>query len=145
MNRSVYHILITVFTLSGLTFSAIAAWFYLQQSSLLPNTSSAQAVVIALAPRRSSEGGTLYAPIIRFSSQDGKNHEIETTTASSPPDYEVGERITVVYPNNQPEKAIIKGQNNFFIIIFGLLGFSELGTAAFLGLKIVNQNIQGQT
>jgi hypothetical protein len=144
MNKPVFNILAFVFMLSGLTFGGIAAWLYLQENGINTNKQTAQGTVIEMDASRDSEGSVSYAPIVRFSATNGRTYEIQTSTYSSPAAYQVGEKVTIIYPADQPENAMIKGQNNLIILIFALLSAIELSVAAFVGLKIVNQNIQGQ-
>lgn len=53
-----------------------------------------------------SDGSTAYDPIVEFS-VDGQTYTFESGNASSPPAYDVGERVEVLYDPNDPNTAQI--------------------------------------
>ena len=55
-------------------------------------------------------------------SRDGRTVTFESNNSSSPPAYDIGEKVTVIYPTDKPEKAIIKGEGVAFRIIFTSIG-----------------------
>lgn len=78
--------------------------------------------------------GDSYAPLIEFSDKSGKKYEIKGF-ASSPPKYKVGQQITILYPENNPEKAIIDSFLEKWLVVLMLAGFGFI--LFFCGLMIL--------
>ena len=67
--------------------------------------------VVRLEESNSSEGGCcVYSPVIEFVA-GGQTYSFESGNASSPPAYQVGEEVPVLYDPAKPETAQI---NSFF-------------------------------
>jgi hypothetical protein len=140
------HLLLTfIFFACGFLFLGLAGWFYLREYKLERSGYSAQGTVIHLSERISDEDSLTYAPVVRFTTHDGRTERFETSWSSYPPAYEVGQTVTVLYPTDDPSQAIIKGENNLLILIFGILGGIELLVGAFFGLKTFAANMYGET
>ena len=136
-------LVVAIIILSGLALSGIAGWLYFQQANLERNGLSTEGIVIGLAESSDSEG-TTYAPIVRFRTQGGRSFEFQSNHSSYPPAYEIGQKVTVLYPPEQPAQAVVKGEGNLLIIIFGLVGMGELLIGTFLGLKNFSSRIYGE-
>lgn len=80
-----------------------------------------QGMVVDLQENYDSDGST-YAPVVQFKTNSGQSVEFVSSYASSPPDYDVGEPVIVVYSPEKPESAIIKGDGQFLHSIFMLVG-----------------------
>jgi len=61
------------------------------------------------APRRSSQGHTLYAPVVRFADGRGAVHQFRDSAASNPPAYRRGEAVAVLYDPRNPQIAMMAG------------------------------------
>jgi hypothetical protein len=75
---------------------------------------------------------------VRFKTQNGKSITFESTYSSSPPAYDVGESVTVIYPHEAPDKAEIKGGGKVFRIVFTIVG----GVIITFGLIIFFGNVR---
>lgn len=63
--------------------------------------------VVSLEESNTSEGGCcVYSPVIEFT-VNGQNYSFEGDNASSPPAYDVGEEVSVLYHPNDLENAQI--------------------------------------
>ncbi len=72
-----------------------------------------QGTVVRMEERPGDRGGTLYAPVYRFFA-DGE-HTATSTTASSPPDYKVGDTVNLlVNPVNAGESEIVDRNTAIF-------------------------------
>jgi hypothetical protein len=139
------HLLLTIiFFASGLLFIGLAGWFYLRESSLERSGYSAQGTVIGLA-KSIDDDGTSYAPIVRFKAHNGRTVEFQSSHYTYPPAYEIGQTVTVLYPADDSSQAIVKGESNLLILIFGILGSIELLVGAFFGVKTFTANMYGET
>lgn len=117
--------------LFGLLFFAIGSGLTYQQRRLEKQGIEVQGVVIRLQENYDSDSST-YAPVVHFTTNSGQNVEFITSYYSSPPDYEVGEQVLVVYSPEQPEKAVIKGDGQLLHIIFMLVGGVVASISAYM-------------
>ena len=109
------------FLLFGLLFFAIGSGLTYRQRSLEKQGIEAPGVVVDLQENYDSDGST-YTPLVQFKTVEGQSVQFLSTYSSSPPDYDVGEPVIVVYVPAQPEKAVIKGEGQLLHIIFMLVG-----------------------
>ena len=113
------------FGLVGVGLLAAAIALGLSTRHFLASAQRAEGTVIDVLPSRSSSGDTvLYSPVVEFKTPDGREYEVRSKVASSPPSYKEGERVTVFYKTDAPGEAEISG---FFSLwgaplILGLLG-----------------------
>ena len=121
-----------ILTFSGLLFFAIGAGLTMRQRSLEKQGAEAPGVVVALQEQYDSDGST-YKPVVQFQTFGGQTVEFVSSYASSPPTYEIGESVTVVYNPNESSKAVIKGEGQILHIIFMLVG----GIDATIGFTLV--------
>ncbi len=63
-----------------------------------------QGTVVRLESTHSSDSGTTYSPVFRYT-VDGQEYEYESVNSSSPPTHEVGEVTTLLYDPKNPSKA----------------------------------------
>ena len=120
------------FLLFGLLFFAIGSGLTMRQRALEKQGIEAQGVVVGLQENYDSDGST-YAPVVQFKTANGQGIEFVSSYSSNPPDYEVGEPVIVVYPPNDPGKAVIKGEGQLLHIIFMLAG----GIVAAVGFYLI--------
>ncbi len=126
------------FLLFGLLFFAVGSGMTMHQRALEKQGIEAQGVVVGLQENYDSDGST-YAPVVQFKTANGHNVEFVSTYFSSPPAYEVGESVIVVYPPNDPDKVIIKGDGQLLHIIFMLAG----GTVVAVGFHLMLSTLRG--
>lgn len=107
--------------LFGFIFFGIGAGMSLNQKLIERYGVKAPGEVINLANRCDNEGCT-YSPVVRFELQNGKMISFESSFSSNPPAYDVGEKVTVIYPQDTPEKAEIKGGGKVLRIVFTIMG-----------------------
>lgn len=118
--------------LFGLIFFGIGVGLTYRQSVLERDGEQAPGEVISLSTNCDDEG-CAYAPVVSFKTRDGNKVTFESSFSSNPPAYEVGEKVTVFYPPDAPEKAIIKGAGLGFRIVFMIVGglISAVGLGMF--------------
>jgi hypothetical protein len=69
--------------------------------------SRALAVVDELLEERSRKGKYSYRPVFKFTALNGQEIHYRYDVASSPSDWELGEKATVVYSVNDPENPMV--------------------------------------
>lgn len=103
-----------IFGLIGALFLALGIVSAVSSQRLLANGTHVEGDVIRLV------GSDTYAPVVRFTAADGRTVEFKGRGSSSPPAYDIGERVKVVYPTGRPGDAVIHG-------FFSLWGFALIG------------------
>ena len=126
------------FFLFGLLFFAAGSGMTMRQRTLEKQGVEAQGVVVDLEENYDSDGST-YAPVVQFQTNSGQSIEFVSSYSSSPPAYDVGKNVTVVYPPDNPADAIIKGDGQFLHIVFMLVG----GAVAAAGFYLMLSNLRG--
>lgn len=113
-----------VFMPIGLTFVGIALYLADADRDLAAKGGRAEGIVIELSRYRSSEGSTLYRPIVAFRDRTGQSQQFASDVSSSSPGYSEGERVAVVYDPANPADAAIDSffERHFGSLIFGFLG-----------------------
>lgn len=123
--------------LFGLVFFGIGAGLTYRQRALEGQGIQVQGEIIYLTESCDDDGCT-YTPVVRFETQDGNSISFEGTYSSSPPAYDIGEIVTVIYSLTEPEKAAIKGEGQLFRVIFMIVG----GVVITIGLLLFGSNIR---
>ena len=128
---------------------ALGGWGYFRTTNFIATASSAQGEVIDLIENNGSEGGSTYAPRIKFTESSGKVIEATSSTSSSPPRYQPGDVIEILYDSKNPQDfrttdwfslwglAIIGLSIGGFITLFAL-AFAFLGPIILRGFRTKN-------
>lgn len=128
--------------LFGLIFYGTAAGLSYKQRSLEKEGIQAQGKVVSLVQNCDDDGCT-YAPVTRFTTENGQSISFQSSYYSSPPAYDVGESVVVVYSPENPEKAVIKGEGWVLRIIFMILGGVVIAFGfGFFGTNIKNSYLE---
>ena len=53
-------------------------------------------------------------PVVQFHDLDGSLHEAHSYYGSTPPDYDIGSNVNVVYPKSKPEEARIDSLGDIY-------------------------------
>lgn len=120
------------------------AYLYKNQSEFQSVAIATNGEVVRMISKTDSEGSTIYAPMVRFMSADGREIEFKDSVSSNPPSYNVGDEVKVLYPVDDPRDAIIdRGWMNQLpgIGLMGLGGLFFLLTArSFMAAKLRSAN-----
>lgn len=144
MTNSQKLLLTFVFLASGLAFLGVAGWLYFQENQFAINALAAEGQVIGLAESIDSENGAIsYAPIVRFQTEGGRMFDFQSPYYASPPAYEIGQSVSVLYPPENPRDAVLQGAGNLMVLIFAIVGGIDFLIGAFMSLKLLNSKIQG--
>ena len=95
-----------------------------------------EGVVVELVESRGDKGGTMYKPVVEWTSPDGKKRRFTGSVASSPPSYARGEKAMLRYEPANPESARLDSfmENWFAALILGLLGSVFFAVGAGVGI-----------
>ena len=106
----------------GGAFVAAAAFAWLRTRRFVGRAAPAYGEVIGLREHRGKV--TTYAPVVRFSCPDGRVIVFTESTASSPPDHGVGDRVRVLYRRENPGDARVASTSSLYLfpVVFAALG-----------------------
>ena len=121
----------------GLIFFGIGGGLTYRQVRFESQGAQAQGEVTGFISDCDDEGCS-HSPRVRFKTQNGQTISFTSTYSSSPPAYDVGEMVTVIYAVDNPEKAIIKGEGQVLRIVFMLIG----GIFIIAGLLLFGSNLR---
>jgi hypothetical protein len=130
-----------MFLLMGIPCLLGSLYFAADSYRLVKEGDRAEGRVVELAQRRGSKSGWVYAPVFRFETAGGKAHVIQSSSASNPPSYEVGDRVMVLYPPGKPNDAIIQGFFELWgaALIIGSVGGVIGGIGIYLILSFIRK------
>jgi len=85
---------------------------------------TAEGTVINLTRNRGNDS-TTFAPVVEWRDDKGIRRVLYSSTGSNPPAFDRGERVSVLYDPENPEKARINsfGQRHAVTLILGAMGF----------------------
>jgi len=113
-----------IFVFVGLGALVGTYFTYRDTRTFIETASRADGEVVELL-EEDSDDSTVYRPVIRFqSTSSDRSFEFAGEIASSPPSYDVGEHVTVLYDPATPAEAQIEGFFNqwLLVLILGILG-----------------------
>jgi hypothetical protein len=113
-----------IFLLIGLGLLGGAAYLALDTRADIARAETAAGTVIDLIGRRDSDGDTIYYPHVQYLTRSGETVEFSGAVGSSPPAFEIGEAVSVLYDPVAPQEARI---DTFFQLWFGALILGGIG------------------
>ncbi len=120
---------------SALVFGGVAAYLFMEQRNLEQNGIETTAIIVEMIRTRDSEGDDTYTPVFEFRTRNGRGYQVKSGFSSSPPEYTVGDRVTIIYLPDSPEKAEIKGAGNLIMYIFGGVAIMDFAILVFFLLR----------
>lgn len=127
------------FFLPGVFCLCLAAFVSHSSYRLLHDGLRAPGTVIDTVISHDSKGGNVSYPVVRYTAQDGRIYQFESSSGSNPPSYDVGDAVEVLYWANDPKHGTIKGFFSLWggSLIVGFLGFMFSGAGILLFYLIV--------
>lgn len=115
---------VAIFLLVGTALSGGSAYMFVDTRRDIAAAKTASGTVIDLIAGRDSDGDDMYYPRVRFVTSSGTPVEFTGSVGSSPPGFDVGEEVAVLYDPTDPAGARI---DTFFQLWFGTLVLGALG------------------
>ena len=109
----------------GVVMLFFAGYLYVREKKFEQNAYKTVGEVVDFETHNSSEGGSImYAAKVRYVDR-GTNYSCVSKSSSSSPDYQIGDKVEVLYEPNNPSKATIKGFLGQYlgVAILGAMGF----------------------
>lgn len=125
----------SVFFIVGLLFLGRALYSALSTESLLSESIAVDGRIVWLEQlHRVHRNGYTYAPVFRFTLQNGQPFTVESQVHSNPPEFKVGDAVTVYYKPDHPEWAVINSLGQLWMgdVALAFVGLVFIGTGALL-------------
>ena len=110
-----FEFFIFLFFTVGAIFAGISYSMYRSNTELVENGVKAKGTVIAM--HRVKRRQYPVAPSVRFFTQDGREHVFHSSEGRNPPEYQVGEEITIYYDPKNPDNLHLEG-NYLLVYVF---------------------------
>jgi hypothetical protein len=124
-----------VFGLVGSLLFVIGIFIWIRTRTFISSSQEVKGTVIRMLSSSGSEGGTVYAPVFRFTTIQGQVVEVQEKVYSNPPGFSVGESVDILYDPQNPDKARPKKWSSLYFVplllsgmgaIFGCIGLVVL-------------------
>jgi hypothetical protein len=123
----------------GIILSATGAFLGVREHLWLRHAQTASGTVVEMIKSRGGRR-TSYTPRVQYAANDGSQHEFVRSYGSSPPDFSVGQKVTVAYDPESYESRILTFGQRFglaaTLVIVGL-GLILLATTRIVGNQFV--------
>jgi hypothetical protein len=130
-----------VFGLVGSLLFVIGVFLWIRTRAFVSSSQEVKGTVIRMLSTSGSEGGTVYAPVFKFTTIQGKVIEVEEKVYSSPAGFSVGEVVDILYDPQNPGNARAK---KWFSLYFTPLLLSGMGAIfACIGLVLLIVKVIG--
>jgi Protein of unknown function (DUF3592) len=122
--KAIAYFFVTIIVSMGPILLIAAAITTYRQAGYIRTCSSAEGIVLELRVARGKGGRFSYAPLFRFTADDGRSYMLVSRTASNPAGFAVGEHVKVIYQHGDPIHAEIDSllQLWWLQIVLGVLG-----------------------
>jgi hypothetical protein len=130
-------VIISIFLGIGLLLSIIATISTISTIRKLSRETSAPGQVVDMVVRQSRDSETqtineYYYPVVEFDLPDGTHKQVQLSEGSWPPEYEIGQAVTILYDPEHPLDARIKSSSSTLLMwifpgITGIVGIVFLG------------------
>jgi len=97
-----------VFSLVGGLLVAIGVFLFIRTRIFIGKAQEVQGTVIQMVWSSNSDGGGGYSPVYQFRAINGQMITVQDSLSSSPPMFETGQTIDVLYDPENPQNARIK-------------------------------------
>ena len=134
-----------VFSLVGGLLAAIGVFFFLSTRIFISKAQEVQGTVIKMVWSSSSDGGGGYSPVYQFRAITGQMITVQDSLSSSPPMFQVGQTIDVLYDPENPQDARIKKWMSLYFVslLLGGMGlvFGGIGVVLLIFQLLDNLNL----
>jgi len=127
-----------VFPLVGGLLFAIGAFLFFRTRNFISKAQEVQGTVVQMVWSSSSDGGGGYSPVYQFRAISGQMITVQDSLSSSPPMFEVGQTIDVLYDPENPQNARIKKFWSLYFVPILLGGMGLIFGGVGIVLLIVN-------
>lgn len=106
-SRIIVHLFLLVILLAGPILLTLAAVASAGNLIFICNAATTDGTILDLHGVDSSKDPDSYAPVFRFTADDGRTYIVVSNSSTAPPGFSVGEHVRVLYQKGRPESAKI--------------------------------------
>ncbi|MBI3535631.1 MAG: DUF3592 domain-containing protein [Deltaproteobacteria bacterium] len=142
---NLFKFMVFLFGFVGVGFLIGTGYGYQHTKKFIATSLQAQGKVIELSRHATydnhNRSAPVYYPVIEFTLPNGKKTEFISNTGSNPPDYEVGDSVTIIYDPAKPRQAKINSFLDIWLlpVVLGFLGTVFTTFSLCLGLIFLKQ------
>lgn len=123
-----------IFSFAGVAVLALGIFLTIKNIVFLSNATTTEGTIVGFSKTKINSK-TIYSPVIRFTSMTGNQIECASSTSSSIPSYNVGEKIEILYNVKSPHEVKVNdfsskwGAISILILIgtvFSILGIKNI-------------------
>ena len=134
-------IIVSIFLAVGVLMLVIALISTVSTIRALAREASAPGQVVDMTMRQSRDSETqviseYYYPVVEFSLPDGTPKRVQLSEGSWPPEYEIGQPVTILYDPGKPLDARIRSASST-VLKWILPGITGIVGVAFLGITLI--------
>ncbi len=111
-----------VFSLVGLLLVVIGLFILMRTRLFISQSQEVKGTVTHLIASSGSEGGTVYAPVFKFTTIQGQVIEVQESVASYPPEFNQGQIVDILYDPQNPSRARVKKWSSLYFVPLLLSG-----------------------
>ena len=130
-----------VFGFVGSILFIIGVFIFIRTRAFISRAQAVKGTVIKMLSSSGSEGGTVYAPVFRFTTIEGQSMEVAESVYSNPPGYSVGDVVEVLYDPQNPSNARTSKMGSLYfvpLLLGGLGGIFACVGGIMLIFKIID-------
>jgi len=131
-----------LFNLFVLGMAALTFWFGNQSYQISKNGETTTGIVTGLAESPSEDSCCVYSPVVEYMVA-GRTYTFESSNASDPPSYRVGQEVEVIYNRSSPSTGAINSWSELWLVPV-ILGLTTLILAVILNLIAINKIKKGE-
>jgi hypothetical protein len=123
-----------VFVVGGL-FLGRAAYGALETASLLHASIAVDGRIVGEAEmHKATRSGLTYAPVFRFTLENGRPYFVQSGVHANPPEFKMGEAVKVYYRRDHPEWAVINSLGQLWMddVALAFVGLVFVGLGALM-------------
>ena len=119
------------FVLAGIVFTPVGIVLWLNVRHFVQTAEQTEGTVIELVEDRIKEGGLSYCPVVEYTDRFGQRHEHRASVGSNPPHFSVGDKVQILYDQNNPDSAMVNHWLHLYFlpVLFVFLGAVSLVAA----------------
>jgi hypothetical protein len=121
-----------LFVAIGVVVLIVGAVVFVRTVQFVAGAERVTGTVIDLSRETDSEGGSVYRPVVRFTTREGEAVQFVSSVGSSPPSAEPGDRVDVLYDREDPYDAKLGG----FFDLWMPTGIAVVVGGGFIGIAL---------
>jgi hypothetical protein len=127
--------------LLGIVLTSIGIVWWKNVRHFVQSAEHAEGTVIELIESRGGKGGYTYSPVVEFADRFGQRHEHRSSMGSNPPRFSVGDKVQIVYDQNDLDSAKINHWLHLyfapFLVLFFAVDFIIMAVILFIVARFI--------